>query len=126
MEKKLTCLESGNGMNRCAREVHDWHVHGTGPLYGAFAGWRIAGDELVSPNGDRMRARRLEWLMREEWQQRRGKKKKGKGVVVELRPSASGCTRAARSTLPAPPRASALGRDPVGLAGAMRPPLLSD
>jgi len=34
-------------------------VHNRMPLYGPWAGWRMAGRELVSPDGDRISPRRL-------------------------------------------------------------------
>lgn len=40
--------------NRCAAQLHDRVVYGTTPLYGPWAGWRIAGDTLVTPG--RLRA----------------------------------------------------------------------
>lgn len=107
------CLVAGLGMNPCNRERFNWEVLGNGPLHGAFEGWRVSGDEIVSPDGDRMRMRRLRWLMREQWTTR---KRKRLGGVVVLRPAAGRCTRAVPSPLPSPPD----GRGPVAGAGALR------
>lgn len=111
------CLTAGLGMNTCNRERYEWIVLGNGPLHGAFEGWRVSGDEIVSPDGDRMRLRRLRWLMREQWTAR---KRKRLGGVVVLRPATAGCTRALPSPLPSPPD----GRGPVAGAGALRSPAL--
>jgi hypothetical protein len=38
---------------------HERVVHNRTPLFGPWAGWRMAGRDLVSPDGDRITARRL-------------------------------------------------------------------
>lgn len=38
---------------------HERIVHNRMPLYGPWAGWRMAGRELGSPDGDRITPRRL-------------------------------------------------------------------
>mgnify|MGYP002622852234 CR=1 FL=1 len=50
-------------MNACAADRWRWEVEGSGPLFGHWAGWRIAGRELVTPDGDRIRPERLRGLL---------------------------------------------------------------
>jgi len=38
---------------------HERGVHNVTPLFGPWAGWRMAGRHLVSPDGDRITSRRL-------------------------------------------------------------------
>ncbi len=38
---------------------HERAVHNITPLFGPWVGWRMAGRDLVSPDGDRITARRL-------------------------------------------------------------------
>lgn len=40
--------------NDCAKQLHERVVRGTTPLYGPWAGWRMAGRFLISPG--RLRA----------------------------------------------------------------------
>lgn len=105
------------GMNGCNRGKYEWEVRGNGPLHGLWTGWRIVHDEIVSPEGDRMRLNRLRWLMREQWLHR---KKPEAAGVLRLRPAAGGCARPAASALPTPPD----GGGPVAPAGAALPPPL--
>lgn len=59
-------------MNACATDRWRWEVEGSGPLFGHWAGWRIAGRELVTPDGDRIRPERLRGLLfRESMEQAR-------------------------------------------------------
>ncbi len=110
MEKLPPCLQV-LGMNRCVRALYEWEVRGNEPLNGAWAGWRIAGDELVSPDGVRLTLGMVKRLEYEVWL--RG------GLRKRRRPAAVGRTRArAPSGLPAP---SGDG-DPVALALAILGP----
>jgi hypothetical protein len=113
MEKLPPCLQV-LGMNRCVRALYDWQVRGNGTLNGAWAGWRIAGDELMSPHGDRLSRALVERLAYEVWLRGGGRKRR--------RPAAVGRTRArgAPSGLPAPSDDGG----PVALAVAiLGPPL---
>jgi hypothetical protein len=49
--------------NDCASQRHDRIVHNVTPLHGRWAGWRMAGRELVSPDGDRISSERLRGIM---------------------------------------------------------------
>lgn len=57
------CHKLGKMPNECAaahfRRVIDNHM----PLHGPWAGWRMAGRDLVSPEGDRINARRLSGIL---------------------------------------------------------------
>jgi hypothetical protein len=57
--------------NACARAQHDRIVHNRHELHGPWAGWRFAGRDLVSPDGDRISARRLRGLLFAESRRRR-------------------------------------------------------
>lgn len=48
-----------------AARIYDLMVHNKTPLYGAWTGWRLAGRELVAPDGTRFTTERLRgmaWL----------------------------------------------------------------
>ena len=57
------CFET-LGVTDCLRRQHDWLVYGNGPLFGAWAGWRIAGAELVGPERQRIHINRVSAVMR--------------------------------------------------------------
>jgi hypothetical protein len=42
---------------------HERVVHNRMPLFGSWSGWRMAGRELVSTDGDRIMARRLAGIL---------------------------------------------------------------
>ena len=52
--------------NICAAALHDRTVFNKGPLYGPWAGWRLAGRVLVSPDGDRISPERLRGILFQE------------------------------------------------------------
>lgn len=49
--------------NACARAQHERIVHNRHELQGPWHGWRFAGRELISPEGDRINAERLRGLL---------------------------------------------------------------
>ena len=57
--------------NACARAQHERIVHNRHELHGPWHGWRFAGRELVSPDGDRINAERLRGLLFAESLRRR-------------------------------------------------------
>ena len=60
----VPCHQIGTQPNRCATALYEWRVYGNGPLHGRWwAGWRIAGRELVSPDGQRISPERLRGLL---------------------------------------------------------------
>lgn len=101
METVPPCLQV-LGVNRCARALYEWQVLGTGHLYGNWVGWRIAGDEIVTPHGDRISRAMVLRLGQELWLRDGGKKRR--------RPAALACAKALPSALPAPSEDG----DPVG------------
>jgi hypothetical protein len=68
------CWRDGQKPNACALAHYDRTVHNLTPLTGPWAGWRMAGRVLVSPDGDRIAPERLRGLMfREAMEARRRK-----------------------------------------------------
>ena len=57
--------------NACARAQYDRLVHNRHELHGPWIGWRFAGRELVSPDGDRINAERLRGILFAEALRRR-------------------------------------------------------
>lgn len=49
--------------NPCARALHERVVYGTTPLHGPWRGWRIAGEQLVTPDRDRVTPEQLRRLL---------------------------------------------------------------
>lgn len=49
--------------NACARALHERVIYNIMPLYGPWAGWRLAGAVLVSPDGDRISPERLRGIL---------------------------------------------------------------
>jgi hypothetical protein len=67
MEARPPCWPEGQRCpNACASAQHQRQVHNTTPLHGDWSGWRMAGADLVSPGGDRIRPERLLGLL---WRQ---------------------------------------------------------
>lgn len=61
-------------------------VHNTMALHGPWAGWRMAGHELVSPDGDRVRPERLRGLLWRELVRRKLAMRRRSCAVLKLRP----------------------------------------
>ena len=57
--------------NDCASQLHARIVHNLTPLHGPWAGWRMTGRELVSPDGDRIAVERLHGILFRETAMRR-------------------------------------------------------
>jgi hypothetical protein len=49
--------------NACASQLHERVIHNNMPLHGPWAGWRMAGRALVSPDGDRISPERLRGIL---------------------------------------------------------------
>ncbi len=49
--------------NKCAERCHTQHVVGNYDLSGQFAGWKVRRNELVAPNGRRVRVEGLQKFM---------------------------------------------------------------
>lgn len=77
--------------NSCAAELHDRVAHNRTQLHGPWAGWRLAGRDLVSPDGDRISPERIRGILwRETLEIRRSgsaqrKKRVSRKVVTVIR-----------------------------------------
>ena len=49
--------------NDCAIQLHDRILHNLTPLHGPWAGWRMAGRNLVSPDGERIPVGRMQGIL---------------------------------------------------------------
>jgi hypothetical protein len=57
--------------NSCARSLYDRVVYNRSELHGPWAGWRLAGRDLVAPDGQRIAPERLRGLLfRQEGERR--------------------------------------------------------
>lgn len=90
-ENRPPCWEPGKACpNQCAAQVLDQVTRNHVRLHGQWAGWRLAGRDLVSPEGVRVSPERLKGLMwRQEQEARiaasRERKSGHRGVVTVLR-----------------------------------------
>lgn len=73
--------------NPCAQAHHDRTVHNLTPLHGPWAGWRMAGRVLVSPDGDRIAPERLRGLMFRESLERRRAVRHGCVAAIVVLPA---------------------------------------
>lgn len=88
------CHAVGSEANPCARAHYERVVYGNATLYGEWQGWRIAGRELVAPDGTRISRRRLEGLMfRDEAEKRiaAARRRSGKDGNYVVRASFGSC-----------------------------------
>lgn len=60
--------------NRCAGDLHERVTRNHTTLHGPWAGWRMAGRDIVSPDGDRISPERLRGLI---WRQEAEKRLSG-------------------------------------------------
>lgn len=64
---KPPCWPEGQGCpNDCAAQHYERTIHNKTPLHGPWSGWRMAGRDLVTPDGVRLSPERLRGLA---WQQ---------------------------------------------------------
>lgn len=84
--------------NNCAYQLAERTIYNLTPLYGQWAGWRMAGRVLVSPDGDRISPERLRGILFREaghlrLQKLRRKKLPRSSQVISLpaRESFEGC-----------------------------------
>lgn len=81
--KRPPCWPDGQPCpNGCAAALHDRIAHNQTTLFGPWAGWRMAGRDLVAPDGDRISPERLRGLL---WRQ-----------AAEARVAAARCRREKR------------------------------
>jgi len=90
--KILTCF-------RCHAEHTEAHyervVYNRTPLYGPWAGWRMAGRDLVSSDGDRISPQRLAGIL---WAQRaRSSAGTGHALLCEMLGASLSCRRGSDS-----------------------------
>jgi hypothetical protein len=65
------CLNPGAPLNDCAAALYAAQVHNHVDLTGPWAGWRLRGRDLVTPDGQRISPQRLAGLLwRDESEQR--------------------------------------------------------
>ena len=57
------CVIPGQPMNACARSVYAFEVNGEAHLHGPWHGWRLAGNQLISPDRDRITPESLRGLL---------------------------------------------------------------
>ncbi len=57
------CHSIGTKPNQCAASHYDRMTYNVMPLYGPWAGWRMAGRDLVSPDRQRISPERLRGLL---------------------------------------------------------------
>ena len=88
------CIKPGASVNPCARRLYAEKVLGHVDLSADWAGWRLRGRWLVSPEGDRVNPQRLRGILfREANEKRRHKAGSKNGLhgegaqVYQLRPS---------------------------------------
>lgn len=84
----VPCIMPGQPVNHCARNLYAEKVLGHVDLSADWAGWRLRGRWLISPDGDRINPLRLRGILFREALERRhkaGLKKGQRGEVVFLR-----------------------------------------
>lgn len=88
------CIIPGQPVNPCARKLYAEKVLGHVDLAADWAGWRLRGRWLISPEGDRINAQRLRGILFREANEKRRHKAgdqsglQGAGAKVrQLRPS---------------------------------------
>jgi len=85
------CIMPRVPLNECAKRLYAEKVLGHVDLAADWAGWRLRGRWLISPDGDRITVERLRGLLFVEMNERRRLKAGSKGqqvaTVVRLRPS---------------------------------------
>lgn len=79
------CLKPGDTMNPCARQRYQEKVLGHIDLTGDWAGWRLRGKWLISPEGDRINPLRLRGLLFREANEQRRHKAGAEGLQGEVR-----------------------------------------
>lgn len=64
IDRRPPCWEAGKACpNACAHDVHRRVIDNHVELSGDWAGWRLAGRDLVAPTGERIPERRLRGLL---------------------------------------------------------------
>lgn len=64
LDRRPPCWEVGKPCpNACAQDVHRRVIDNHVELSGPWAGWRLAGRDLIAPSGERIPERRLRGLL---------------------------------------------------------------
>lgn len=63
MERPPCWPEGQRCPNDCAKQLHDRVIHNQTSLWGDWAGFRMAGRELVAPDGQRISVQRMKGLL---------------------------------------------------------------
>ncbi|WP_140908725.1 DUF3653 domain-containing protein [Cognatiluteimonas lumbrici] len=86
MQTRPPCWpESRPCPNECAHQLYERTVHNLTPLHGRWAGWRLAGRELVAPDGDRITPERLRGLLWRQEHEQRIERAAGRRAAEQLR-----------------------------------------
>lgn len=90
MFKPPPCIQPREPLNHCAKMVYSEKVLGHLELTGEWAGWKLRGKWLISPDGQKINPLRLRGILfREEGEKRVSKATRREngltGVVVGLR-----------------------------------------
>ena len=82
--------------NNCAKQLYDRVIYNHTPLWGEWSGFRLAGRELVAPDGQRISVQRLKGILWRDsmelrragfasrWHAERGAGTRVKVLVVDL------------------------------------------
>ena len=74
--------------NACAEQLRTRVIRNQTPLYGEWAGWRMAGRNLVSPDGDRICPERLRGILfAEAARQQLAKRQSRRAAVIPILPA---------------------------------------
>lgn len=81
------CHTRGKQPNACAAAHYRRIVDNHAALHGPWAGWRLAGRDLVSPDGDRINPQRLRGLLFQQESEARIAKARAKRMQPRVIPA---------------------------------------
>jgi hypothetical protein len=79
------CLERAQPMNDCARRLYQEKVLGHVDLAADWAGWKLRGRWLISPDGDRINTLRLRGMLFREAQEQRITRGRPSAIIEPMR-----------------------------------------
>lgn len=79
------CLIPAQPMNDCARRVYQEKVLGHVDLAADWAGWKLRGRWLISPDGDRINPLRLRGILFREAQEQRIARGRPSAIIEPIR-----------------------------------------
>ncbi len=97
------CLRPGDPLNDCAATLYAYRVEARSDLPAPWAGWKLRGAVLVSPDGDRINVQRLRGLLFSESLRKRKTAPEGRRVVSIKSGLAGGDDCHHTLPMPAPP-----------------------